>query len=75
MTWAELVKDTLERVVDEGANADNDIEKLIAQGVGTATREFFDSVSLARIASALYKLAGLSDEITEDNIWSVEEYD
>lgn len=66
VTWAELVKITMDELVNEAENAD-DVEKLVLQAAGDKLEQHFNTISLARIATALYKLAGLEDELTEEN--------
>lgn len=66
VTWAELVKITMDELVNEAENAD-DLEKLVLQTTGDKLEQHFNAISLARIATALYKLAGLEDELTEEN--------
>lgn len=66
VTWAELVKITMDELVNEAENADN-LEKLVLQAAGDKLEQHFNAISLARIATALYKLAGLEDELTEEN--------
>ena len=68
MTWAELVKEVMDTIVNEGAASDNDIEKIIYQKTAEKCKDHFNTISLARIATALYKIAGLEDEFTEDTI-------
>lgn len=65
-TWAKLVKITMDELVDQTKNA-NELEKLVFQAVGDKLEQHFNTISLARIATALYKLAGLEDELTEEN--------
>ena len=65
-TWAELVKITMDELVDQTRNAD-ELEKLFFQAIGDKLEQHFNIISLARIATALYKLAGLEDELTEEN--------
>lgn len=65
-TWAELVKTTMDELVDQAANAD-DLEKAFLAAVGEKLTQHFNTISLARIATALYKLAGLEDELTSEN--------
>jgi len=65
-TWAELVKITMDELVNEAENAD-DIEKLVLKVTGDKLEQHFNAISLARIATALYKLAELEDELTEEN--------
>lgn len=71
MTWAELVKHTMDTMLDTGAETDDELEKMLYQMMGEKSREHFNTISLARIASALYKLAGINDEITDDNVLEV----
>ena len=66
ITWAELVKTTMDELVDQAANAD-DLEKAFLAAVGKRLTQHFNVISLARIATALYKMAGLDDELTEKN--------
>lgn len=68
ITWAELVKKVMDTVVNAGASSNNDIEKIIYQKTGERCKEHFDTISLARIATALYKIAGLEDELTEETV-------
>lgn len=65
-TWAELVKTVMDEIVDEGANAD-DLDKVVLNSAAEKCIRHFNTISLARIATALYKLAGLEDELTEEN--------
>lgn len=65
-TWAELVKTVMDEIVDEGANAD-DLDKVILHAAAERCIKHFNTISLARIATALYKLAELEDELTEEN--------
>ena len=59
MTWAEGV----EQVLDEVSSiADGDeLDKVIANVALEVTKKIMDTMSLARIATALYKIAGLED--------------
>lgn len=65
-TWAELVKTVMDEIVDEGAKA-GDLEKVILNTAAEKCTQHFNTISLARIATALYKLAGLEDELTSEN--------
>lgn len=65
-TWAELVKTVMDEIVDEGAKA-RDLEKVVLNAAAEKCRQHFNTISLARIATALYKLAELEDELTEEN--------
>lgn len=66
ITWAELVKITMDQLVDQAANGD-ELEKALLAAVGERLEQHFNVISLARIATALYKIAGLEDELTEEN--------
>ena len=66
ITWAELVKEVMDTVINAGASSDNDLEKIMYQKTGERCKNHFDTLSLARIATALYKIAGLEDEFTEE---------
>ena len=66
ITWAELVKTTMDELVDQAANGD-EFEKALLAAVGKILEQHFNVISLARIATALYKIAGLEDELTEEN--------
>ena len=66
VTWAELVKITMDQLVDQAANGD-EFEKALLAAVGKRLEQHFNVISLARIATALYKIAGLEDELTEEN--------
>ena len=66
VTWAELVKITMDQLVDQAANGD-ELEKALLAAVGKRLEQHFNVISLARIATALYKIAGLEDELTEEN--------
>ena len=66
VTWAELVKTVMDEIVDEGARG-NDLEKALLYAASERCVKHFDTISLARIATALYKIAGLEDELTEEN--------
>ena len=68
VTWAELVKASLDKLIDITGKEELDIDKAFILGLRTAMREHFDTISLARIATALYKIADLPDEITEENV-------
>lgn len=59
MTWAEGV----EKVLDEVSTfaEGDDLDKVIANVALEVTRKIVDTMSLARIATALYKIAGLED--------------
>ena len=59
MTWAEGVEEVLDEVstLAEG----DDLDKVIANVALEVTRKIMDTMSLARIATALYKIAGLED--------------
>lgn len=65
-TWAELVKTVMDEIVGECAQAD-ELEKVILNATADKCIRHFNTISLARIATALYKLAGLEDELTEEN--------
>ena len=66
VTWAELVKTVMDEIVDEGAKA-GELEKVILNAAADKCIQHFNTISFARIATALYKLAGLNDEFTEEN--------
>lgn len=59
MTWAEGVEKVLDEV-SSIANGD-ELDKVIANVALEVTRKIMDTMSLARIATALYKIAGLED--------------
>lgn len=59
MTWAEGVEKVLDEV-SSIANGD-ELDKVIANVELEVTRKIMDTMSLARIATALYKIAGLED--------------
>ena len=67
LTWAELVKTVMDELVNETGNTD-DLEKLILRATGDKLEQHFNVISFARIATALYKIAGLEDELTEENV-------
>lgn len=67
MTWAELVH-TCNMIVSEGAGrADNDYQKQYYVELQKVQNEVFNAVSLARIATALEKIAGMDTEVETDD--------
>jgi len=60
MTWAEVVKETVDALYSEDAIDDLDnIEKVMLKECIDQLRTTYDTISLARIATALEKMAGL----------------
>ena len=72
-TWNEMVETGLIEMLEKLAGNSNPLEKMMYKVVDDRAREFFDSISLARIASALYKIADMKDEVTENFFEKVEE--
>ena len=67
-TWADAVKGTMDEIVNQASSSENELEKALFQAIAVKCKEHFDTISLARIATALYKLAELPDEFTDENI-------
>ena len=61
MTWADGVKKLIETISDVGENAD-ELDKAISAAMLNVTKTIVDTMSLARIATALYQIAGLEDD-------------
>lgn len=59
MTWAESADKILDKIANYGDGSD--LDNAIATVAIDVTRKLLDSLSLARIATALYKIAGLED--------------
>lgn len=59
MTWAEVVENTIKQINSCVEDDSDELEKHIAAAYSKAFREVADTFSLARIATALEKLAGL----------------
>ena len=67
ITWAELVNECTQAIYKAAAKPDADNwDKAILNEVLKESQTNFNTVSLARIATALYKLAGLEDNISEE---------
>ena len=64
-TWAELVNDTIDQI-GEAAKDGDDLDKVIANAIFEITIKELNTKSLAKIATALEKLAGLSYVIEVD---------
>lgn len=67
-TWAEVVKSTLDMTLQLASKTDDELEKALYSEVAERYVKYSSAISLARIATALYKLADLSDEITNENV-------
>lgn len=59
MTWSEVVENTIKQINNCVEDDSDELEKHIAAAYSKAFREVADTLSLARIATALEKLAGL----------------
>lgn len=59
MTWSEVVENTIKQINTSVEDDADELEKHIAAAYSKAFREVADTLSLARIATALEKLAGL----------------
>lgn len=64
-TWEQKVEKELSEILDEASKGDT-ITSAFYMGAHTQAREHFNTISLARIATALYKLAGIPDEVDKD---------
>lgn len=64
-TWADAVDETFANV-GEAAKDGNDLEQLVASTMLEAAMKEINTKSLARIATALYKLAGLEEKVEEN---------
>ena len=65
-TWAQLVADTIDQI-GEAVEDGDELDKVIANAIFEITSKEMNVKSLARIATALEKLAGLSYEIEVNN--------
>lgn len=63
--WADTVTDVL-NTIGEAAEAGDQLDKIIANAAFEITIKEINTKSLARIATALYKIAGLEDKIEEN---------
>ncbi len=59
MTWSEVVENTIKQINNCVEDDSDELEKHITATYSKAFREVADTLSLARIATALEKLAGL----------------
>ena len=59
MTWSEVVENTIKQINNSVEDDSDELEKHIAAAYSKVFREVADTLSLARIATALEKLAGL----------------
>lgn len=63
MTWAELVHSCNMIVSEAAGKADNDYQKQYYVELQKVQNEVFNTESLARIATALEKIAGMDTEV------------
>lgn len=68
-TWAEVVKTTQDAVLQLAGNTDNEVEKALYAEIAERHIKYSNTISLARIATALYKMADIPDEFTDENIF------
>lgn len=61
-TWAEVITDVIDAIGKVAEDGDQ-IDKIMANAAFEATIKEANTKSLARIATALYKIAGLEDKI------------
>lgn len=71
-TWNGMVEESMNTVLNLAAEG-NDLEKAMYKVINDRMREHFDTISLARIATALYKLADIPDEVDETYFDTVKE--
>lgn len=64
-TWADIVKNVLDEIGKVAEDGDQ-LDKMIATSIFELTIKEMNTKSLARIATALYKIAGLEDSIEEN---------
>ena len=64
-TWADTVTDVL-NAIGEAAEEGDQLDKIMANAAFEITIKEMNTKSLARIATALYKIAGLEDKIEEN---------
>ena len=67
MTWAELVHHCNELITKAAEKADNNYKKEFFVEMLKSQEQFFNSESLARIATALEKIAGMDTEVKTDD--------
>ena len=67
MTWAELVHHCNELITKAAEKADNNYKKEFFVEMLKSQEQFFNSESLARIATALEKIAGMNTEVKTDD--------
>ena len=67
-TWAEVVKMTQDAVLRLAGDTDDEIEKALYAEIAERYIKYNSAISLARIATALYKIADIPDEFTDENI-------
>lgn len=68
MTWEKTVFTTLDKIGEVASNTDDELKQEIYKQLYEKTKDYFDTISLARIASALYKIAELEDNVTEEEL-------
>lgn len=65
MTWADAVSEVIKAIGEAGEDGDN-LDKMIATAAFEMTIKEMNAKSLARIATALYEIAGLEDNMEEN---------
>jgi hypothetical protein len=68
-TWAEVVKMTQDTVLRLAGDTDDEMEKALYAEITERHIKYSNAISLARIATALYKMAEIPDEFTDENIF------
>ena len=69
MTWAELVHHCNTLITKAAENTDSNNKKVFFVEMLESQEQFFNSESLARIATALEKIAGIDTEVKTDDYW------
>lgn len=68
MTWERTVFTVLDKIGEAAGNTNDELRQEIYKQLYEKTKDYFDTISLARIASALYKIAELDDNVTEEEL-------